>query len=63
MISDSVLLFAFVKRVFGVAVAATQIAESEPNENTRPPCPAAFALDGMIDLVNGQRRFAHIETV
>ena len=47
------LFFAFVKRVFGIAVGAAQIAESEPNEYTWPPRPAALALDGVIDFVNG----------
>jgi phosphoenolpyruvate carboxykinase (ATP) len=43
---------AFVKRVFGIAVGATQIAKCQPNEYAWPARPGALALDGVIDFVN-----------
>ena len=51
------LLFPFVKRVFGVAIIAAEIAKRHPDEDTRLAGPGAFALDRMVNLVNRQRLF------
>ena len=55
------LFLALVKGVFGIAIGAAQIAESQPHEDTRPTRPGALALDGAIDLVNRQRWLTHAE--
>ena len=47
---------AFVKGVFGVAVGAAQVAESQPHEDAAPARPGALALDGLVDFVDRQRR-------
>ena len=52
-------LLAFVEGIFGIAIIAAQIAESQSDENTTLPSTGALALDRLINLVDGQRFFAH----
>ena len=52
-------LLAFVKRVFGVAIIAAQIAESEPDKDTAFSGPGALALDRLVNLVDGQCCVVH----
>ena len=52
-------LLALVKRVFGVAIIAAQIAESEPDKDTAFSGPGALALDRLINLVDRQLLFVH----
>ena len=50
---------AFVKRVFGIAIIAAQIAEGEPDKDTALARPGALALDRLVNLVDRQRLFVH----
>ena len=51
------LLFAFVKRVLGIAIVAAKIAEGHTHKHARSPHPGALSLNGVINFVNGQRLF------
>jgi hypothetical protein len=52
-------LLAIVKRVFGVAVTAAQIAERQPDKDTALTRPGALALDRLIDFIDRERLFVH----